>query len=309
MKAIFTLYAVLIATLNIQGQTKFQNDKFGFRGQVPADWHIYAEIKENEAGQNAIIDWGLPKVYSNLEKTTIENAVSITAYKRADIKSIHDLMKFEFERIGNVLLSKEITDSIPYYSYTLITLQNGLKYKSQVKFTFNNNVGYVLNYTATPGTYDMNIQKFNSFVKNIQFFKPVEQEKKTSQKSNIHCDGLYVVKTAEIEIPNNKMEIFTYIRFYEDGTVYTQAVNSYDPEKVIKWLGKNGRFERKGEYKIEGADITFTVTNNESADKEIEGARSDKFSGKITDPNKLFLEVKYSSGEVKNFWFEFVKVN
>lgn len=309
MKTLFTMLAVLLLTLNIQGQTKHQNDKYGFSVQVPADWHIYAEIKDNPSSKSAIIDWGLPKVYSELEKTSIENAVSITAYNRPDIKTIGDLIKLEFNRVKHILSSKELIDSIPYYSYTVISVQNGLKYKSQVILIFKNNIGYVLSFTATPGTYDINIQKFENFVKGILFFEPKNLEMKTASKTGILFDGVYVVKTGEVNIQNDKMEIYTYLRFYEDGTVYTQSVNSYEPKKVLKWFGKNGRFERNGEYKIVGADITFTVTNNESTDKELEGAKSDKYSGKITDENKLFLEVKYGSGEFKNFWFEFVKLD
>ena len=90
-----------------------------------------------------------------------------------------------------------------------------------------------------------------------------------------------------------------------DGTVYTQAVNSYDPKKISEWLGKNGRFERKGTYKLEGTNITFTVTNDESPDKKLEGAKTDKCGGKITNENKLYLEIRYNSGELKDFWFEF----
>ncbi|MBL4656940.1 MAG: hypothetical protein JKX73_02990 [Flavobacteriales bacterium] len=309
-KIILILLTVLTATINtLYGQSKYQNDKYGFSGQVPDDWHVYAEIKDDPANKKAIIDWGLPKVYSKLEKTSIENAVSITAYKKPDIKTIDDLIKFEFERIGHVLVSKELNDTIQRPSYVVITLRNGLNYKSKVAFVFQNNIGYVLSFTATPGTYDLNISKFDSFVNDLQFFEPKESKQQTASKADIRFDGLYVVKTGELNIPNNKMGIYTYIRFYDDGTVYTQAVNSYDPKKVSEWFGKDGRFERKGTYKIDGAGITFTVTNDESPDKQLEGAKTDKYGGKITDQNKLFLEVKYESGEFKDFWFEFAKVN
>jgi len=140
-------------------------------------------------------------------------------------------------------------------------------------------------------------------------FKPIELGKKNTNKTEIHFDGLYVSKTGEVNIPNNKMDIYTYIRFYEDGTVYTQAVNSYAPEQVIKWFGKNGRFERKGEFKIDGTDLTFTVNNSESSDKALEGAKSDQYNGKITAQNQLTLEVEYDNGTLKSFQFEFIKLN
>lgn len=298
----------LMVTINILfGQIKYQNESYGYGGQVPGDWHVYAEIKDDPANKRAIIDWGLPKVYSELEKTSIENAVSITAYKRPNINSIDDLTKLEFERIGHILKSKVQIDSSINPSYIVITVRNGLKYKSKVTFVYKNNIGYVLNFTATPGTYDINLSKFDTFVNDIQFFEPKGPQSITS-KTRIRFDGLYVAKTGELSISNNKMDIYTYIRFFDDGTVYTQAVNSFAPKKVIAWFGKDGRFERKGIYKIVGADINFTVTNDESPDKKLEGPKTDMYGGKITDENKLYLEVKYDSGELKDFWFEFTSV-
>jgi len=126
--------------------------------------------------------------------------------------------------------------------------------------------------------------------------------------SVIRYDGLYVAKTGEVNIPGNKMEIYTYIRFYPDGTVYTQTVNSFDPAKIAVWLGKNGRFERKGIYKIEGSKISFRVSNDESPDKKLEGAMFNQYNGKITEKNQLALHMKYTDGTEKDFLFEFSSV-
>ncbi|MBV5282069.1 MAG: hypothetical protein JZU53_06485 [Paludibacter sp.] len=168
-KLLLTLSLFLITISTLFGQSKFQNDLYGFGGQVPDDWHVYGELKDDLTNKRAIIDWGLPKVYSELEKTSIENSVSITAYKRPSLKSIDDLTKFEFGRVANVLVSKELIDST---SYIVFTVRNGLKFKSKLTFVFKNEVGYVLNFTATPGTYDINLSKFDNFVRSLQIFKP-----------------------------------------------------------------------------------------------------------------------------------------
>ncbi len=127
--------------------------------------------------------------------------------------------------------------------------------------------------------------------------------------AEIHYDGLYFAKTGELNIPNKKMDIYNYIRFYKDGGVYTQSVTAYDPEKISKWFNKDGRFERKGTYKLKDTSLNFEVTNNESPDKALEGAKKDSYTGKLTEDGKLQLEVKYASGTVKEFTFEFVKTN
>jgi len=307
MKQISLFIFLLLITKLLFGQTEYQNEKYGFSGYTPNDWQIYAEITDDTINNLAIIDWGLPKVYSELEDSFIENAIAIIAYKKQEIKNIDDLIKFELNRISDIFVSKEVIDSSTYIAYNIITVINGLKYKSKVVFAFQNSVGYAINFTATPETYDVNILKFEDFLKNIKFYKPKEKLQ-YSEPSKIRFDGLYTAKTGVINIPNNKMDIYTYLRFYDDGTVYTQAVTSFSPKKVANWLGENGRFERKGKYNIEGADINFIVTNDESSDKEIEGAKTDVYYGRITDDNKLYLQINYNNGEHKEYWFKFTAV-
>jgi hypothetical protein len=310
MKTLFTLLTVGFLSYTLQAQTIYRNDQYGFEGQVPDDWIVYSEITDDLTDKRALIDWGLPKVYSKLEKAEIENAVAITAYKRTDIQNIDDLIKVEFDRVKHMLISKSPVDSIPFQSYVLITSQNGLRYKSQVVFMYKNDIGYVITFTATPGTYDANLSRFKDFLKGIQLFVPMSHKKVIpGSNKGIHFDGLYIAKTGEINIPNNKMEIYTYLRFYDDGTVYTQSVNAYDPAAVSKWFAKNGRFERKGEYKLNGTDITFSVSNDLTRDKKLEGAKTDVFHGKMANPDKIFLEIKYADGEFKGYWFEFVNAD
>ncbi len=292
----------------LRAQTTYTNEKYGFSAIVSKDWLIYAEIKDDAENHMAILDWGLPKIYSDVEKQNIENAVSITAYQRSDIKNIDDLMKFEFDRISSVMVSKTKLNDNSNTSYEIISKRNNQSYKTKSTFIFKNNIGYVLIFTATPGTYEKNLPKFNDFITHVVFSAPVE--KTTTQilsRTHIRFDGLYIAKTKSMKVGDNQIEIYSYIRFYSDGQVYTQAVTSYAPEKVIKWLGKNGRFERSGNYKLTGSEIEFVATNNASDDKNLEGPMKDSYNGKITNENKLFLQVKYNDTTAKDFWFDFVK--
>lgn len=309
MKTRFLLLAAMIIAFSLSGQTNYQNDKYGFSVKVPDNWKIYAEFKDDPSLKRAIIDWKLPQVYSELEKGYVENAISISAFRRTDIKNIDDLINYTLDRISQILVSKEPLRKTLYTSCNFITKRNGFIYKSKVAFVFKNNTAYVLNYTSTPGTYDINLHLFDSLIKNVQFFEPKESQDKTVINAIIQINGLYVAKTGEVNIQNTKSDIYTYIRFYKDGTVYKQSVNSYEPEKVSVWFGKNGRFESKGDYKIEGADINFALINEGSSDVQHEGVKSDMYTGKITDQNKLYLEVKYANGESSDFWFEFVRAD
>src|SRR4051812_27869996 len=76
------------------------------------------------------------------------------------------------------------------------------------------------------------------------------------EKAGIHYNGLYMAKTGELNIPDKKMDIYNYIRFYKDGTVYTQSVTANDPEKISKWFNKEGRFERKGTFILKDSSLS-----------------------------------------------------
>lgn len=303
----FLLLITLLSIVNTAfGQTSYKNDKYGFGVEVPDDWYIYADVKDNPIKDRAIIDWGLPKVYSELEKTEIENAVSVTAYRKKDLQNIQDLTKLEFRRIHHMLESKKLVDSLPYHTYEVITVQGGLKYKSRFILVYKNDIGYVINYTATPGTYHMNLTKFEDFFNALKFFEPKESPQQSFENANINYKGLYVAKTKEMQIAGNTMEFFTYLRFYENGSVYTQTVNSYEPESVSKWFGENLKFEKSGQYSVIGDSISFVVNNMESPDMRIEGPLSTSFEGVVTDKNHMRLLIKPSTGEAKSYEFEFV---
>ena len=218
-----------------------------------------------------------------------------------------ELVKYEFERIKDMLVSKELLDSAKTPSYLVMTQRNGLTYKTKVVFVLENNVGYVLAFTATMGTYDINLSKFDKFVIKARFTVPNEPIQQKASDGPVRFDGLYVAKTHEIMIGDNKTEIYNYIKFSEDGYVYTQSVTSYDPQKVVKWLGMAGRFERKGKYKTAGSRISFEVSNEESPDKQLEGPMADQYSGKVLGGDQIFLEVVYNSGTEEEYTFEFVK--
>jgi hypothetical protein len=161
---------ILLGSLNNgYGQITYENKSYGFKVIIQSDWILYGEIKNDTIKNYSIVDWGLPKVYSDLEKTEIENSISITGYKRIDIKNIDELINFEFNRTSNVIKSKVLVDSVLNRAYIVNSEIRGLKYKSKLYFVFRNGTGYVINFTGTPGTFDKNIMKFEDFYNNLIF--------------------------------------------------------------------------------------------------------------------------------------------
>lgn len=129
-----------------------------------------------------------------------------------------------------------------------------------------------------------------------------------SQNDNrrIRIDGLYVAKTKEIDLGESKIEIYTYLRFYDDGSVYTQTVGAYAPEEVSKWFGKNGKFSSSGKYQVAGDSLIISVNNSKSLDKELEGNSEISFNGTIGAEGNLSLEMIFSEEDREKHEFTFV---
>jgi hypothetical protein len=168
------IFICLIIVLRAFGQTdtikssEYKNATYRFSLKVPGNWKLYGEIPDDKIKHQAIADWGLPPIFSDLEKTDIENSVSITAYKKANIKSVHQLISMEAART-NPATNIMKQDSTSENARIIFRTDRGLKYKGKSYFIFKNDIGYVINFMATPGTYAKNLPAFEAFYKNVKF--------------------------------------------------------------------------------------------------------------------------------------------
>ena len=122
------------------------------------------------------------------------------------------------------------------------------------------------------------------------------------EKATVSFNGLYLAKTGAVPAAN--IEIFTYLRFYDDGTVCLQAVSSNDVAAVAKWFGKDKKYSQKGTYQIDGNKITIRVNNKGTADAKLEGEVETRYKGSITQANELCL---MRDNETKENCFAFTK--
>lgn len=146
------------------------NEIYHFSVAVPENWKLYGQILNDTIKHMAIADWGLPKIYSDIEKTDIENSISIRAYKKTEINSVDKLIQFEYLRINPSTTSLEIDKSNVNARKIYITTPMGLKYQGKTYFIFKNGIGYIATFMATPGTYEKNIHLFETFFTNVKYF-------------------------------------------------------------------------------------------------------------------------------------------
>jgi len=127
-----------------------------------------------------------------------------------------------------------------------------------------------------------------------------------SQNENnqvISFDGFYIAKTGNI--PAAKLDIYTYLRFYKDGTVYLQPVSSNDPQTIAAWFGRYKKFSQKGSYQVTGSAISIELNNKDSKDFQLEGLQETIYKGTVKTGNRLCL---VRDAEAKENCFTFSKV-
>ena len=147
----------------------YTNEAYRFSATIPDSWKLYGQIKNDTLKHMAIADWGLPKIYSDLEKTEIENSISITAYQKPDINSVDKLILAEYLKINPTETALEVDKSNPNARMIYTTTPTGLKYQGKSYFVFKNGIGYVITFMATPWTYDTNIKVFEEFYNGVKY--------------------------------------------------------------------------------------------------------------------------------------------
>lgn len=166
--------ALILTTLQAPSEgdlRTFSRPRFGFVAKVPADW-IVCGVKED--ADRLILDFGLPEVWSEREQQKIENSIAITAYRRPEVRSVADVTAIESERVADILVSRQPVESPLGSAFVVITTIQGLRYKSLSTYHFANGVGYVVTFTATEGTYPLNVGKCLAFIQNLRFSPPTK---------------------------------------------------------------------------------------------------------------------------------------
>jgi len=147
---------------------EYVNNFYHFSVAIPDNWKLYGQILNDTVNHRAIADWGIPMVYSDVENAEIENSISITAYKKENIRTVDALILSEYLRLDPAKYAMEV-DSTTENARLIYGTINGKNYKGKSYFVFKNGIGYVINFMATPGTFDKNLAVFEKFCTIIRF--------------------------------------------------------------------------------------------------------------------------------------------
>jgi hypothetical protein len=101
-----------------------------------------------------------------------------------------------------------------------------------------------------------------------KFVKGGDKEK---SEVSVRTDGVYF-KNGIMKAGSHQGSNYTYLRFYEDGTVVVDQSAS-KPEQIAKFISKT-KNEGKGKYKVRGDEISFgmrQVTDYQSYEGNVMG--------------------------------------
>jgi hypothetical protein len=121
---------------------------------------------------------------------------------------------------------------------------------------------------------------------------------------SLSFNGLYIARSGRVE--EASADIYTYLRFYKDGSVYLQAVTANDPQKIASWFGRFKKYSQKGKYTISADGISLSLDNKNTEDYELEGLQETSYKGTITADDKLCL---MRNAEKEKVCFLFSKVS
>ena len=200
---------VIAASVGVALASTYSKPEFGFVAAISDDWRIHAERKEEK---KFIVSFGLPAVWSDLEKQNIENAVSVTVYRDSEIDSLTEVVELEAKRVADILVSRQEVPSNLGKRFVEVTRIRGLEYKSLTTCHFANGLGYVIAFTATRGTYDTNIGKFLSFLAALSFVPLDDKSQAVSLASDDGSSFHAQAKVLYKQGPSKAEEIIELLR-------------------------------------------------------------------------------------------------
>lgn len=149
----------------------FERAEFGWRASVPSTWTMLGELDDdlpNGTLHKTVFE--LPKVWSELEGQAIANAVSVSAIRR---HVASDARSFQFEHsILHPDLPHKLLDGNPRLGSRGTVNWDGLDYEVQLEYVVLDQMGYVLEFIATPGTFETNYPLFRAFSDSLELYEP-----------------------------------------------------------------------------------------------------------------------------------------
>ncbi len=146
--------------------------KLGYRVRLPRDWtHVGDRSEDRPNGLTDVTVFSLPKVWSDLERQSIANAVSITSVHRFVSDLGTRAFEIEYSAVTRDIPQTPVSDA-PRSALRDTMTWDGLPYEVQVEFVVRDRMGYVLSFIATPGTFDINYPKFRAFSDSFETFAP-----------------------------------------------------------------------------------------------------------------------------------------
>ncbi len=253
--ALSLVAGVMVVTLRAQSEESgldvrtYEKGHWGFTSAIPDSWTVY---READVPEEFRVSFGMPKVWSEKEKQHIENSVSISVYRMDSLKNTEDVARLEHERTADILVVRsdlKVENGIAFDKRTRI---DGLEYVSRTTCRYENGLGYVLSFTATDGTFALNLPVFEDFIREFSFQLPSEPPQQLVDRSYYDLAREYykfgpgkakkVIAALQkhLELNKDDEKAFILLAVTQKGVgLLDDALRSCDEVERIGWLNKS----------------------------------------------------------------------
>jgi len=150
------------------------NPRFAYRFVASPFWKLQGIQQDGRIKNQSIVVVSLPPVWSDLERKSIENAISVYAKESETIKTLDLAVEDFLTRNPSAKSSTptKVPDADPKrIKFTYEQSNSGLTYKKQSVVVFHSGISYQIDFIATLGTFEKNLPVFTAFCNTIDFIK------------------------------------------------------------------------------------------------------------------------------------------
>ncbi len=162
-------FFLLFLTLQLYGQTTYDNSMFGFKMDIPESWKYYGSTEFDESKNECNYIFFLPQKTERVSEW--DNSLSFIARGNGYANSLADVHLFERQRLHREFKDLIVIEESNSYLLTQATI-NGLQYFILTLVNYKNGISYLASFSYQSSEKDVDTTSVSSFFTKISYSPP-----------------------------------------------------------------------------------------------------------------------------------------
>ncbi len=150
----------------------YTHSRFGYRVPLTPDWTFHESMPDPMVPESSMAVFTLRKVWCAAEQENVTNVATIRVYPMPPDSSVDDVAEKYKLLTADGRESLEEIECPRGRGFVQIQAWQGKRLKSQFRALLANDLGYIVELVATPGSYEIDLPLFEQFAGAIEYFKP-----------------------------------------------------------------------------------------------------------------------------------------